>query len=303
MGAQRRRARSGRAGRHRRTGSPLLERREHGSARERGFTLPAPAPSALVGIAVLVLIGFGVIHLSSTGSAVPLEEHTRAVEAPAPGLAGAGPADVDPDGAEGPSPAGSPAGPAADPGGEADVGGEDGLPGSPGAPEGTDAEPEQPRELVVHVSGAVGDPGVVRLPPGSRVDDAVLAAGGATAEAELAGVNLARAVADGEQIHVPVPGEEVHVPAAPQPPGGSDAAEGTDAPSGGSDGTGGPIDLNTADATRLEELPGVGPAIAQRIIDHREKNGPFRSVDDLLEVSGIGPATLEKIRDQTTVSP
>src|SRR5690625_1100994 len=203
MGAQRRRARSGRAGRHRRTGSPLLERREHGTARERGFTLPAAAPSALVGIAVRVLIGFGVSHLSSTGSAVPLEEHTRAVEARAPGPAGAGPADVDPDGAEGPSPAGSPAGPAADPGGEADVGGEDGLPGAPGAPEGTDAEPEQPRELVVHVSGAVGDPGVVRLPPGSRVDDAVLAAGGATAEAELAGVNLARAVADGEQIHVP----------------------------------------------------------------------------------------------------
>ena len=298
MGAQRRRARSGRAGRHRRAGSPLLERREHGSARERAFTLPAPTPSALVGIAVLVLIGFGVIHLSSTGSAVPLEEHTQAVEEP---VSASG--DAESDAAGGPSPTGSPADPATDAGGEAAADGQDAHPGTSGASEGTGAVSEQPSELVVHVSGAVGEPGVVRLPPGSRVDDAVLAAGGATGEAELAGVNLARAVVDGEQIHVPVPGEETQVPAAPQPPGGSDAVDGADGSSGGSDGARGPIDLNVAGASELEELSGVGPAIAQRIIDHREKNGPFRSVDDLLEVSGIGPATLEKIRDQTTVSP
>ena len=124
-------------------------------------------------------------------------------------------------------------------------------------------------ELIVHVSGAVAAPGVVHLPGGARVDDALRAAGGATEEAELAAVNLARPLVDGEQIHVPLPGE--------QPPPAED----------------GPAEL--------EELPGVGPAIAQRILEHREKNGAFTSVDGLLEVSGIGPATLEKIRAEATV--
>jgi competence protein ComEA len=109
-------------------------------------------------------------------------------------------------------------------------------------------------------------------------------------------------VIDGEQIHVPVPGEEppaAQAPAASAP--GDGAAGGSADAHGGGSGAGGAIDLNTASAAELEGLPGVGPAIAQRIIDHREQNGPFESVDQLQEVSGIGPATLEKLRDRATV--
>lgn len=278
MAEQRRRAGKGQAGKHRRIRSPLLERREHTHARERSSSFPAPTPSALVGLAVLVLIGFGVIHLSSTGSAVPLEQQTPPGEEQAAG----GDVSAEEDGAA----------PSTLPGGSDPA----------AADEAEDAEPgsAEPTELVVHVSGAVGQPSVVRLPAGARVDDAVLAAGGATDEADLESVNLAQPLVDGEQIHVPVPGEDPPPPAAPHAP---DDAGGVDGPGGVPDGAGGAVDLNTASASQLQDLPGIGPAIAQRIIDHREQNGPFHSVDGLLEVSGIGPATLEKIRDQATVSP
>ena len=131
-------------------------------------------------------------------------------------------------------------------------------------------------ELVVHVVGAVVRPGVVRLPEFSRVEDALAQAGGPTAEAQLSGVNLAREIFDGEQIVVPVWGQEVS------------AATGSGL---------GPISLSRADQAALETLPRVGPATAQRIIAWRESNGPFRSVEDLLAVSGIGPATLEGLAD------
>jgi competence protein ComEA len=131
-------------------------------------------------------------------------------------------------------------------------------------------------ELVVHVVGAVVRPGVVRLPEFSRVEDALAQAGGPTAEAQLSGVNLAREIFDGEQIVVPVWGQEVS------------AATGSGS---------GPISLSRADQAALETLPRVGPATAQRIIAWRESNGPFRSVEDLLAVSGIGPATLEGLAD------
>src|SRR5699024_1057979 len=156
----------------------------------------------------------------------------------------------------------------------------------------TESTTEPGTEIVVHVSGAVGEPGVVRLPGRARVDDALRAAGGATEEADLSAVNLARPLADGEQIHVPVPGEEPRT----LPDGPADAAA---EPSDSADGA--PIDLNTADAAELEELPGVGPAIAQRILEHREKNGPFTCVGGLLEVAGIGPATHEEMRGSATV--
>ncbi len=138
--------------------------------------------------------------------------------------------------------------------------------------------------LVVHVAGAVASPGVRRLPPGSRVIDAVEAAGGLRADADTDRVNLAAELVDGTQVYVPAVGE-------PVPPGAS----------GSSGEASGPIDLNTADATALETLPGVGPATAAAIIDHRERNGPFTSVDGLLDVRGIGEAKLAQIRDLVRV--
>ena len=286
----------GTAARHRRTGQPLIRRRDHSAERpRRRLPFPAPPASALIGIAVLVLIGTGVIHLSGTGSAIPQEEPAGMTVAegeaagPEGGADGAGSA-----GAEG-----------ADDDG--DLEGGDGTTGdgaeSSGDPAATASS--APTELVVHVSGAVASPGVVRLPSGARVDDALRAAGGATGEAELAAVNLARPVVDGEQIHVPVPGEEPPAVAAPAP--AADASSAGDATGAGDGATGGGgaddglIDLNSASVAELDELPGVGPAIAQRIVDHREQNGPFESVDQLEEVSGIGPATLEKMRDRATV--
>lgn len=133
-------------------------------------------------------------------------------------------------------------------------------------------------DVVVHVVGAVVRPGVVRLPSGARVADAVGAAGGATPTAELAGVNLARVVTDGEQLVVPEAGQVA-------PP----AAAGT-----AGDGL---VDLNTADAAALEELPGVGPVLAGRIVEHR----PFTSVDELDDVPGIGPALMADLRPRVRV--
>jgi competence protein ComEA len=149
-------------------------------------------------------------------------------------------------------------------------------------------------EVVVHVVGAVAAPGVVRLPPGSRVADAVAAAGGATAEADLAGVNLARVVADGEQVVVPRPGEAAA--AAVTAAGG-----GTTGGTGGAGGAAGPLDLNAADAAALDTLPGIGPVLAERIVAWRAEHGRFTSVEELTEVSGIGPTLLARLRDLVRV--
>ena len=147
--------------------------------------------------------------------------------------------------------------------------------------------------------GAVNTPGVVELAVGSRVRDAVAGAGGATGDAVLAGVNLARLVVDGEQILVP--------DAAAIAEGGAAGAAGNAVPPGpeipgASPGGALPVDLNTADLGALESLPRVGPALAQRILDWRAANGGFSSVDQLLEVPGIGAKTLEGFRDQVRVS-
>lgn len=138
--------------------------------------------------------------------------------------------------------------------------------------------------IVLHVVGAVVEPGIVELPLGARVVDAIASAGGPADDADLGAVNLARVLADGEQLHVPRVGEAV--PAAPTAAGIA---------------TDGRVNLNTADAAALETLPGVGPAIAARIIAWRDENGPFRSVDELTAVSGIGERTLDGLRDQATV--
>lgn len=163
--------------------------------------------------------------------------------------------------------------------------------------------------VTVHVVGEVESPGVVTLTSGARVDDALEEAGGATDEAELSGVNLARPLVDGEQVVVPGPGET----AAPEPgvaaPGG--AAPGVAAPGGAAPGAGTPgapgttpdalVNLNTADLATLETLPGVGPVLAQRIIDWRTEHGGFTSVEELGEVSGVGDKTYATLAPEVTV--
>lgn len=157
--------------------------------------------------------------------------------------------------------------------------------------------PEPSGVVVVHVAGAVHEPGVVELPVGARVGEAVAAAGGEQADAELAAVNLARPLVDGEQVYVPRVGE-----ASPGAAGGAPAPDSGGVPPAGQPAAeGGVVDLNSADLAALDTLPGVGPAIAQRILEWREANGPFHSVEELLEVSGIGPATLDKIRERVRV--
>lgn len=160
------------------------------------------------------------------------------------------------------------------------------------APTGSTGLPSAAAVLLVHVVGQVRRPAVVRLPPGARVLDAVKAAGGATPSADLAHLNLARPVADGEQIVVPKPGETIPVEGVPQSPGKGSAGAGS---------TGGLVDLNTADASALDSLPGVGPVLSQRILDWRTEHGRFSSVDELGEVSGIGDKLLAQIGPKVRV--
>lgn len=144
---------------------------------------------------------------------------------------------------------------------------------------------ETGRKIFVHVGGAVRTPGLYELPMGARVDDAVRAAGGVLEDADVNGLNLAARVKDGEKVLVPTQSGQGEAPAA----SGSGGAEG------------GLINLNTATVGDLEQLPGIGPALAQRILDYRERNGGFRSVDDLLEVPGIGAKKFEELREHVTV--
>lgn len=146
-----------------------------------------------------------------------------------------------------------------------------------------DVEEEPPREVIVHVAGAVLQPGLYRLPEGSRVDDAIAEAGGSKPRAALELVNLAAPLADGQQILVPLRGS-----AGTSGTGGSEV--------GGGAVPGGKVHLNSATLEQLDELPGVGPVTAQQIIDYRSANGAFRSVDELDAVPGIGPTTLEQLR-------
>jgi competence protein ComEA len=141
------------------------------------------------------------------------------------------------------------------------------------------AEPRA--RMVVHVVGAVRRPGLYRLADGARIADAVRRAGGATRRADLSLVNLAAPVADGSQVVVPRRAS----PAA----SGSEEADAS--------GLAGPIHLNTATVEQLDELPGVGPVTAQKIVDYREQHGAFSSVDDLDAIPGIGPARLEQLRE------
>lgn len=156
---------------------------------------------------------------------------------------------------------------------------------SPARPAGEASEVSEASEVVVvSVVGLVARPGLVTLPAGSRVADAVQAAGGLLPDADAATINQAALVSDGEQIAVGVPGA---TPAA--------------APGSTSEESGGPVDLNTATVAELDALPGIGPVLAQRIVEHRTTVGPFASAEELDDVPGIGPSIAAELADLVSV--
>ena len=152
------------------------------------------------------------------------------------------------------------------------------------------AEPATPTPATinVYVSGAVNKPDVYALPLNAIVKEAIVAAGGATDEADLDRINLATKLADQMQVYVPRQGEAE----PPVPPNGS-APEATAAK----------ININTASVEELDQLSGIGPSLAKAIIDYRTKNGPFQQIEDINDVKGIGDALFEKIKEQITVGP
>ena len=157
-----------------------------------------------------------------------------------------------------------------------------------GSPTSSSLPVGPPVTVTVHVAGQVASPGVYAVPAGGRVADAVIVAGGTSSEADVEQLNLAARVSDGERIYVPRKGEAAP-PVVGTPPASS-GAQGKGGPATG------PIDLNTATAEQLEALPGVGPATSRAILAYRTSHGRFRSVTELLEVPGIGPAKLEAMR-------
>ena len=161
--------------------------------------------------------------------------------------------------------------------------------------------PSTTTALVIHVAGAVRRPGVHRVPVGARVDDAVRAAGGASAAANLDAVNLAAPVADGSRVYVPTKGQtSAPVVFEPSPATPAPAASGSSSASSAGPAAG-PVDLNTASVEQLDTLPGVGPATAAAVIEYRTQHGRFRSVTELLEVRGIGDAKLAAMRSRVRV--
>ena len=250
-----------------------------------------PSPPELAGLAVLVLgavVASGLLWFqaaqrpselgSGAATAGVAVDADLTTDGPAPGgTDGTAPAPHDPDGY------GTDHG---DQAGAEHAGG----PGSPAPADVTAAT-----EATVHVTGAVADPGLVVLPVGSRVGDAVVAAGGLVGGAQDERINLARPVVDGEHVHVPREGEEL-------PPAGP-ALEGVE-PGGVTGGAGsvdGRVDINRAGTAELETLPGIGPARAAQIVAHREQHGPFAAPGDLRAVSGIGEVIFQGLAELVTV--
>jgi competence protein ComEA len=184
---------------------------------------------------------------------------------------------------ESPDPSGSTDGA----GGSSTGSGADGTSGSSGSSGLPDGSTRGGGTVVVQVAGAVVSPGVYTMPAGARVHELIAAAGGVTTDGDPSAIALAVVLRDGERVYVPRVGEVVS---------GSAGAGAGAGPAAG-DLPAVPLDLNRATAAELDSLPGIGPATASAIVEHRERNGPFASVDDLLDVPGIGPSKLENLRD------
>jgi competence protein ComEA len=234
----------------------------------------------LVVVVVLVTVGAGLWWLlrpppAPAEAGLPLA--SPGGSAGAPGRGGRG------DSSAGDSPGGQP--------GHAETG----AAGASGAEATTTT---RPAALVVYVAGAVVHPGVYRLDAGRRVADALGAAGGTTPQADGERLNLAAPLQDGQRVYVPRHGEEVPALAEPALPPAPTGSVGGTKPGGP---PAAPVNLNEAPESELETLTGVGPATAAAIVAYRTTNGPFRSVEDLLEVRGIGDAKLAALRDQVTV--
>ncbi|GAB7191391.1 hypothetical protein NUM3379_20980 [Kineococcus sp. NUM-3379] len=238
-----------------------------------------PTPVAAVGAVLTAALAAGAILLR-TGHAWPADappaagEPVHVTSGPAPAPTGTAPAGTAPTGG-------------AEPGTPPAAAGGDTPPAAPGRRvavpplPGAGPAPAAPG-VVVHVVGRVAHPGVVRLAAGSRVTDALAAAGGAVPGADLGGLNLARVLGDGEQVRVPAPGEA----AAPVPAPARSAA------GGAGEAPGAPVDLNTATEADLDALPGVGPVLAARIVAWRQQHGRFTDPGQLGDVEGIGPKLL-----------
>jgi competence protein ComEA len=152
--------------------------------------------------------------------------------------------------------------------------------------DGTDQKIEL-KEIIVHVAGAVKESGVYSIVEGSRIIDAVVAAGGADAEADLDAINLAQPVIDGQKVWVPKMGEEISTERGTAGQGSAGASI--------------LVNINSAGLAELQTLPGIGPSYAQRIIDFRAENGPFRQVEDVMNVSGIGEKRFQDLKRYITV--
>lgn len=152
--------------------------------------------------------------------------------------------------------------------------------------------PPTPLPIMIHVTGAVSKPGVYSLPAGARVENALQAAGGARADADLETLNLAAILHDGEQLWVP---ERAEDPPSPGSPGTAGALS-------PESGLARPVDINTASQAELESLPGIGPILAEAILEYRRVHGPFKDIAAIQDVPGIGPGVYAQIKDLITVS-
>jgi competence protein ComEA len=147
------------------------------------------------------------------------------------------------------------------------------------------APPPTPLPVVVHVAGSVASPGVYSLPPGCRVEDAIRAAGGLLLTANSNSLNLAAHLSDGDRVYVPALSQPGDRSVSQSPPPSNSLT----------------VNINSAEQAELEKLPGIGPALAARIIEYRQQNGGFQTIEDIQKVSGIGPATFTQLKDKICI--